>query len=197
MQLQTICQEISGKMARKSYDRQRIHFGFSGHLTEGTTCINGVLWWLMRFLPICFVLLFSPMFAVAQSSTPATDDYSGMYSFLRDGEFIQISIEDQGKVSGFISRYGDSDKDKDTFLDQFFESGKLDSNHLSFKTKEVHGSWFTFEGTIERGTGKTLDDEGYYVIRGTLARFETNSEKKTTQNSQAVEFKSFPRDAAQ
>ena len=129
-----------------------------------------------------------------QSAPSASDDYSGMYSFLREGEFIQITVEDQGKVSGFISRYGDTESDKDTFLDQFFEVGKLDTNHLSFTTQPVHGTHFTFEGTIERGTGKSLDEEAYYVVRGRLTHFKTDAEKKTTQESRSVEFKSFPRD---
>jgi hypothetical protein len=153
----------------------------------------------MRFLIGWFLLLLPLLLlsAAPQSAPPATDDYSGMYSFLREGEFVQVTVEEEGKVSGFISRFGDSEADKDTFLDQFFESGKLDSNHLSFTTKNVHGSWFTFEGTLERGSGKRPEDEGYYVIRGTLNRFQSDADKKnTTQNSRRVEFKSFPRDVS-
>ena len=135
------------------------------------------------------------LFGVAQQAAPAaTDDYSGMYTFLRDGEFVQITIEDKGKVSGFISRYGDTESDKDTFLDQFIDAGKLDSNHLTFTTKQVHGIRFSFDGTIGRGAGKSTDEEGYYLIRGTLTRFTTDVSKKATQESQKVEFKSFPRD---
>lgn len=148
----------------------------------------------MRFVLVGSLLFFA-LLSVAQSPAPSTEDFSGMYSFLRDGEFIQISVEDQGKVSGFISRYGDSDSDKDTFLDQFFESGKLEGNRLSFKTKPVHGSWFSFEGMIARGPGKTADEEAYYAIRGKLIRFQTDADKKTTQSSRDVEFKSFPKDA--
>lgn len=148
----------------------------------------------MRFLPI-FAVLLIPSICLPQQPAPATDDYSGMYSFLRDGEFVQISVEDQGKVSGFISRYGDSNNGTDAFLDQFFESGKLEGNRLSFKTREVQGTRFAFEGTIERGPGKSPDEESYYVIRGRLTRLQTDANKKTTKNSQDVEFKSFPRDA--
>src|SRR5580692_12886627 len=46
-----------------------------------------------------------------ENSTPAAD-YSGMYSFLREGEFVQITVEDAGKVTGFVSRYGDSESDR-------------------------------------------------------------------------------------
>ena len=149
----------------------------------------------MRFLPVLFLLLLSMASAAPQAIPPSTDDYSGMYAFLRDGEFIQLTVEEAGRVTGFISRFGDSDADKNEFLDQFFETGKLDAGHLTFATKNVHGSWFTFDGTVGRGTAKRPEDEGYYMIRGTLVRFQSDADKKnTTQQSRHVEFKSFPRD---
>jgi hypothetical protein len=156
---------------------------------------NGVLWWRMRSLLVPFLLLLPLLSAAPQSVPPSTDDYSGMYAFLREGEFIQVTVEEGGKVTGFISRFGDSETDKNEFLDQFFESGKLDSSHLTFTTKNVHGTWFTFDGTLGRGAGKKPEEEGYYVIRGTLNRFRSDADKKnTTQDSKHVEFKSFPRD---
>jgi hypothetical protein len=155
---------------------------------------NGVLWLLMRSLLALFLLLLPLLSAAPQTAPPATDDYSGMYTFLREGEFIQVTVE-EGKVTGFISRFGDSDADKNEFLDQFFESGQLESGHLTFTTKNVHGSWFTFDGTLGRGAGKKPEEEGYYVIRGTLIRFRSDADKKnTSQDSRRVEFKSFPRD---
>lgn len=155
---------------------------------------NGVLWLHMRSLLVLF-FLFLPLLSAPQAGPPSTDDYSGMYTFLREGEFIQVTVEEGGKVTGFISRFGDSDADKNEFLDQFFETGKLDADHLTFATKNVHGSWFTFDGTVGRGTAKKPEDEGYYMIRGTLIRFQSDADKKnTTQQSRRVEFKSFPRD---
>ncbi|HEY7617352.1 MAG TPA: hypothetical protein VH744_11150, partial [Terriglobales bacterium] len=90
----------------------------------------------------------------AQSPNPPAPDYSGMYSFLRDGEFVQVTVEEQGKVTGFVSRFGDLESDKGTFLDQFFKTGKLDGNKLTFTTDTVHGVWFEFKGTVDRGEGK-------------------------------------------
>ena len=159
----------------------------------------------MRFrlvlLLICW-LLAVPFLIPASAQKPAApipaaagDDYSGMYSFLKDGEFVQITIEDQGAVSGFISRFGDSESDRGTFLNQFFKSGKIDGTKLSFTTDSVHGIWFTFEGSFERGSGKKPDEEAYYVLRGALTRFTTDTEKKVTSQVRKVEFKSFPRDA--
>jgi hypothetical protein len=118
-----------------------------------------------------------------------------MYTFLKDGEFLQITIEDKGKVSGFISRFGDAESDKGTFIDQFFKSGKIEGNKISFTTETVHGVWFTFEGTFARGQGKKPEDEGYYVLEGTLTRDTTDAEKKMSAQATKVQFRSFPRDA--
>src|SRR5215469_12195271 len=140
-----------------------------------------------------FVLLFLHD-ADPQATTPAAEDYSGMYSFLKEGEFVQITIENKGVVSGFISRYGDSEGDKGAFLDQFFKSGKIDGNKVDFTTDSVHGVWYTFEGKFERGPGKKPDDEAYFIVRGTLTRFASAANNKNTSQARQVEFKSFPRD---
>jgi hypothetical protein len=132
-----------------------------------------------------------------QNSNPAKPtalDYSGMYSFLQEGEFVQITLEDEGRVTGFVSRYGDSESDRGAFLDQFFKQGKLDGTKLSFTTDTVHGVWYEFMGKIERGEGKAPADEAYYIMKGTLTEFRTDADKKVTSKSRAVAFKSFPRD---
>lgn len=130
-----------------------------------------------------------------QPASTAASDYSGMYSFLKEGEFVQITIEENGKVSGFISRFGDSGTDKGTFLDQFLKSGKSDGAKLTFTTESVHGVWFTFDGAFSRGSGKKPDDEGYYVLRGTLTRVGTDADNKPASQARQVEFTSFPKDA--
>jgi hypothetical protein len=131
----------------------------------------------------------------AQNPAPAkpAEDYSGMYSFQREGEFVQLTVEDEGHVTGFVSRFGDSESDRGAFLDQFFKQGRLDGNKLGFTTETVHGVWYDFKGTIERGEGKTLANEGYYVMKGTLTEYRTDADKKVTSKSREVVFKSFPR----
>ena len=124
-------------------------------------------------------------------------DFSGMYSFQKEGEFMQITLEDKGAVSGFISRYGDSESDKGTFLDQFIKSGTSNGKQVSFTTESVHGVSYTFEGAFDRGPGKKPEEEGYYVLRGTLTKtVSTSDPKNATAQSSQVEFRSFPRDAA-
>ena len=151
---------------------------------------------------VCFVALALVIAGAQESKPPAPDpaqpgaEYSGMYSFLRDGEFVQLTVEDQGHVTGFISRYGDSESDRGSFLEHFFKQGKLDGNKLTFTTGTVHGIWFEFRGTVERGEGKRAGDEAYYVLKGTLTEYATDEGKKTTSRSREVALKSFPQEVS-
>ena len=129
----------------------------------------------------------------ARSANSGTD-YSGMYNFLRDGEFVQVNVEDQGRVTGFVSRYGDSESDRGVFLDHFFKEGKLDGNQLTFTTDTVHGVSYEFHGAVERGEGKNPGDEAYYVLKGTLIENSMDAGKKTSSHSRQVALKMFPQD---
>jgi len=122
--------------------------------------------------------------------------YSGMYTFLKEGEFLQLTVEDDGRITGFISRFGEGESDKGAFLDQFFKEGKLDGNKLSFTTEVVHGVSFEFKGTVERGEGKNPGDEAYFVLKGTLGESASDVNKKMTSHSREVAFKMFPQEAA-
>lgn len=144
------------------------------------------------------VLFVGLLLASAQASEPVPAlpgaEYSGMYNFLREGEFVQITVEEKGRVTGFISRYGDLESDRGAFLDHFFKEGKLDSNKIGFTTEIVHGVWFEFHGAIERGEGKQPGDEAYYLLKGTLTEYSTDDNKKTSSRSREVALKSFPQD---
>lgn len=146
---------------------------------------------------VCFVLLaLLPMRAQPDQAPPPLPgfEYSGMYSFLRDGEFVQVTVEGQGRVTGFVSRYGDLESDRGAFLDHFFKQGKLDGNKLTFTTETVHGIWFEFHGKVERGEGKKAGDEAYYLLKGTLTENSTDDAKKASSRSREVALKSFPQD---
>ena len=116
------------------------------------------------------------------------EDISGMYSFLGEGEFLQINMETTG-MTGYISRLGDQESDRGVFLDQFFAKGSVEGHELSFTTKQLHGVWFEFKGRFNRGPGKSKAEDGYYVLRGTLKEFVEDANKKTTSRSREVEFK--------
>jgi len=160
---------------------------------------------LLNVLIFCAALF--PAVAVAQQPTTAPSRnqaapqkssraYAGMYSFLKEGEFVQVSVEEGDRVSGFISRYEDEDGQQGAFIDQFFKTAKLDGNKLTFTTKTVHGVSFDFNGTVERGEGKNPGDEAYYVLKGTLTENSSDAENKVTSQKREVEFKAFPQEAS-
>lgn len=118
----------------------------------------------------------------------AAEDISGMYSFLKEGEFLQITLE-KDAVTGYISRMGETDSDGGVFLDQFFAKADVQGHDLSFTTRQLHGVWYEFIGKFARGTGKTKADDGYYVLRGTLKELSTNADKTVSARSREVVFK--------
>ena len=138
------------------------------------------------------VLLSSSAVVFAQASAPpVSSDLSGMFTFLREGEFVQLTVED-GELSGFVSRFGDSDTDKGEFIDQFFDRASLQGDHLTFKTKTVHAVWYEFDGTLTTVAGKQKGDEGYRVLRGKLTMHTADAKGADHASERTVEFKSFP-----
>ncbi len=155
---------------------------------------------MKRIAFLAVILMLGSLLAASQAPStqePAKapkNDISGMYSFLKDGEFVQINQEDGGTITGFVSRFGDDPTDKKTFLDQFFSKGSLEGDKLSFTTKTTHGTWFEFTGVVTRGPGKTSADEGYRILKGKLTRHRTDEKGKETAESREIEMKSFPAD---
>jgi hypothetical protein len=147
-------------------------------------------------LVVCFLALIVALPSVvtgqnlpASAVNPA--DLSGMFTFLKEGEFVQLTVED-GKLSGFISRFGDTDSDKGQFIDQFFDKTSLNGDHLYFKTKTVHALWYEFDGTLDVATGKHAGEEGYRVMRGKLTLHAADTKGAEHPSEKTVEFKSFP-----
>jgi len=138
------------------------------------------------------VLVSSSALVFAQTSAPAvSSDLSGMFTFLREGEFVQLTVED-GQLSGFVSRYGDSDSDKGQFIDQFFDRASIQGDHLTFKTKTVHAVWYEFDGTVTTVAGKQKGDDGYRVLKGKLTMHTADAKGADHASERTVEFKSFP-----
>ena len=140
------------------------------------------------------LLLVMPLCAIAGAQVPvpaSPNDLSGMFTFLKEGEFVQLTVED-GKLSGFISRFGNTDSDKGEFIDQFFDKASLEGDHLYFKTKTVHAVSYELDGTVTVVPGKHVGDEGYRVIRGKLTLHASDAKGKDTVSEKTVELKSFP-----
>jgi hypothetical protein len=91
---------------------------------------------------------------------------SGAYS-LGAGGSIDVELQPD-RLSGFITRMGDRESDEGTPLTFFFATSRLAGQRLAFTTRQVHGVWFSFEGTIVRGSARSREQQGYYLLEGRL-----------------------------
>lgn len=128
---------------------------------------------------------------------PAPPDISGRYSFLQEGEDIQVNMTG-GKVDGYVTRYGSSESDRGTMLQHTFAKATLAGDKLSFTTQPVHAVWYEFTGKVERGPAKSKAEDGYYQLVGTLIEHIQKDGKDAGSRSRPVTFKLFaeePEDA--
>jgi hypothetical protein len=156
----------------------------------------------LRFIPGFLLAAILAAAAQAPSTTPQpkpdqkdtpshpAEDISAMYSFLNEGEFLQINVEGDA-VTGYVSRRGSLDSDRGDFFDQFFDKASVQGHDVAFITKVVHSVWYEFRGRFDRGSGKSKGDDSYYVLRGTLTEYTLGLDKTTTSRARQVEFKSM------
>jgi hypothetical protein len=149
----------------------------------------------MKALAVAMLLAATLALGQTQPQKPAAaaGDYSGMYSFLEEGEFVQINLEEGNRLTGFISCYSDSGKA--TFVDHFFDKAEFHDHDIGFTTRKVHGIWFEFKGAVSRGPGATRNAEGYYVIKGTLTQYTLDAKQGVAAKEREVTFRSFPQDS--
>jgi len=146
----------------------------------------------MRSAATIVTLLLAYSFCFAQDTKPAIagGDFTGMYSFLQDGEYVRINVENGTRLTGFISRRGDAKGPK--FVGQFFEKAEIHDHDICFTTRKVDGVWFEFKGAISRGPGKARSAEDYYEIKGTLTRYTSQANQAATAKATEVTFRSLP-----
>jgi hypothetical protein len=106
---------------------------------------------------------------------------SGEYT-LGAGGMVDVELQPD-RLSGFISRLGDRESDEGTPLTFFFATSRLSGQRLAFTTRQVHGVWFSFEGTIVRGSAPSRDQQGYYLLQGQLVLHDVASQ---TQQARMV-----------
>jgi hypothetical protein len=99
---------------------------------------------------------------------------SGTYALGSSGS-IDVELQPD-RLSGFITRMGDRASDEGTPLTFFFATSRLSGQQLAFTTRQVHGVWFSFEGTIVRGPARSRDQQGFYLLEGRLVMHDAASQ---------------------
>ena len=106
---------------------------------------------------------------------------SGEYA-LGSGGMVDVELQPD-RLSGFITRLGDRESDEGTPLTFFFATSRLSGQRLAFTTRQVHGLWFSFDGTIVRGSARSRDQQGYYLLQGQMVMHDVASQ---TQQARMV-----------
>lgn len=128
----------------------------------------------------------------AGAGSAVLPDVSGLYSFLHEGEYVQLTLND-AVLSGFISRYADDQQQ--TFVNQFFRKASWDGRTLSFETRPAKDVWYAFSGVVTIAQNKKPEEEGYRTLRGTLTTWWKDANGKEISKTEAVEFRSFVADS--
>ena len=110
-------------------------------------------------------------------------DASGEYALGAGGK-IDVELQPD-RLSGFITRLGERESDQGTPLTFFFATSHLAGQRMSFTTRQIHGVWFSFEGTIVRGTAANRGEPGYYLLQGSLIMHDASSQ---TQQVRVVQL---------
>jgi hypothetical protein len=121
-----------------------------------------------------------------RTNSAIPEEASGEYKLGPQGELIQIIMQ-FGDLSGYISRQGDGESDSGTPLTFFFEQTSMRGQELKFTTQQIHGVWYSFQGTIVRGPGKTRGEDGYYLLTGDLIVHDSTQK---TESLRTVSLKS-------
>jgi hypothetical protein len=138
---------------------------------------------------LCCTAVAIMFIATASLFGQATADISGSYEFEHEDEFIQLNIN-HGQLDGYISKLGDETSDRGTPLTYFFKKAKSQGMHVTFSTNQVHGLWYAFDGVVVRGSVRTREEAGYYVLQGTMTMHHVNFQKHDATEQRSVSFRS-------
>ncbi len=128
---------------------------------------------------LCLTLLFQTL---QHRSSPAADATAsagadarralplaaeGEYRWGETGEVIELYVEG-GALHGYMTRRGERrDAGSAPMTFAFIKAGATGTT-LSFTTRQIHGDWYSFEGRVVRGPAASRNQDGYYVLEGTL-----------------------------
>jgi hypothetical protein len=110
--------------------------------------------------------------------TNLPDEASGSYALSPNpAEVIEIILNGEGdsvRLQGYLTRVADGESDRGAPLSFFFARTTVSPAQLTFITRQVHGIWWSFAGTIDRGSAQMSTQKGYYFLNGTLTEhFDT------------------------
>jgi hypothetical protein len=116
------------------------------------------------------------IFRAGRSNVP--EEAAGAYALSPNpAEIIEMILNGDGssvRLQGYLTRMGDGASDRGAPLTYFFARSTVSPTRLTFITRQVHGLWWSFSGTIDRGSAQSNAQKGYYFLNGMLTEhFDT------------------------
>jgi hypothetical protein len=115
------------------------------------------------------------------------DEASGGYALNPEGnEVIEIILNGGGgetRLQGYITRLGDGPSDQGAPLTYFFSRTTVSGSEITFITRQVHGVWWSFSGSIDRGRAAMSTQKGFYFLNGTLMEHFDNGQHQAQRVS--------------
>ena len=126
----------------------------------------------------------------AQGEQLPVDDITAKYHFLSTDDTLAI-LDEEGRLKGYIEVTQPPDE-SDDILSYDIVEGSRTKNHVEFRTNRIHGRYYRFSGTAERGKGHEEKDADYLHLTGSLDIVSVNSETgKESVQVMRLTFKSI------
>jgi hypothetical protein len=120
-----------------------------------------------------------------ESNLPA--EASGGYALNPEGnEVIEVILNGGGpetRLQGYITRLGDGPSDQGAPLTYFFSRTTVSGSEITFITRQVHGVWWSFRGSIDHGRAAMSTQKGFYFLNGTLTQHFDNGQHQAQRVS--------------
>ncbi len=108
-----------------------------------------------------------PAPSAATGRTDLPPEAEGEYPWGRLGEEIELYFE-HGRLQGYMTQRSEAGNDRSAPMTFDFASTHAEGHALQWTTRVVHGVFYSFTGSLERGPVATPAQPGFYVLSGTL-----------------------------
>jgi hypothetical protein len=117
-------------------------------------------------LAVVAVVVVTGSLLMAQDAGQAVDDMTAKYHFLSADDTLAI-LDEEGKLKGYVE-VAQPESEAEDVLDYDIIDGSRKNNHVQFRTDTIHGKYYRFSGTVERGKGHHEKDADYLHLTGDL-----------------------------
>jgi hypothetical protein len=129
----------------------------------------------LRWLAVLAVVLLIAGGGVrAQDDDRALEDITAKYHFISTDDTLAI-LDEEGRLKGYIE-VTQPEEESDDVLNYDIVEGSHKKNHVEFRTNRIHGKFYRFSGTVERGKGHEPKDSDYLHLIGDLDIVTLNGE---------------------